>query len=304
MKRKPAKNICIKEAIMAVGIVVVKQYERMVVLKWGVHDRTSTAGFRFVVPVVETGRVVDLRERVRRVPTQKYITSDNVVVDMDFVLYFRVIPEEAEKSVLSVENVEQAVTNTAVADLRSVIGSTSLAEALAERERIRDTLQMQLDEETGRWGVKVTQVAINEIDPPPGVKAAMEREKSAAAIKTAEITESEGHRQAQVNRAEGEKQAAILQAEGQRQSEILQAEGDQQAAVLRAQGFSNALDQIYQVANTVDAKTMSLQYFDTLKSLGDSPSTKFIFPMEFTSMLQPFLGLGDGRNQQQANNAS
>jgi regulator of protease activity HflC (stomatin/prohibitin superfamily) len=304
MKRETAKNICIKEAIMAVGIVVVKQYERMVVLKWGVHDRTSGAGFRVVIPVVETGRVVDLRERVRRVPTQKYITSDNVVVDMDFVLYFRVIPEEAEKSVLSVENVEQAVTNTAVADLRSVIGSTSLAEALAERERIRDTLQMQLDEETGRWGVKVTQVAINEIDPPPGVKAAMEREKSAAAIKTAEITESEGHRQAQVNRAEGEKQAAILQAEGQRQSEILQAEGDQQAAVLRAQGFSNALDQIYQVANTVDAKTMSLQYFDTLKSLGDSPSTKFIFPMEFTSMLQPFLGLGDGRNQQQANNAS
>ena len=282
---------------MAIGLVIVKQYERMVVLKLGRLDRTSTAGLRFVIPIVETGRIVDLRERVRRVPTQKYITSDNVVVDMDFVLYFRILPEEAEKSVLNVENVEAAVINAAVADLRSVIGSTSLASALAEREKVRDTLQLQLDEETGRWGVKVTQVAINEIDPPPGVKAAMEREKSAAAIKTADITESEGQRQAAINRAEGEKQASILSAEGERQAEILQAEGDQQAAVLRAEGFSTALDRIYQVANTVDAKTMSLQYFETLKSLGSSPSTKFIFPMEFTSMLSPFLGLGAGENK-------
>jgi regulator of protease activity HflC (stomatin/prohibitin superfamily) len=128
----------------------------------------------------------------------------------------------------------------------------------------------------------------------------MEREKSAAAIKTADITESEGQRQAQINRAEGEKQSAILQAEGRRQAAILEAEGDQQAQVLRAQGFSTALERIYQVANTVDAKTMSLQYFDTLKSLGSSPSTKFIFPMEFTSMLLPFLGMGGG-NQQQSN---
>ena len=195
------------------------------------------------------------------------------------------------------ENVESAVISAAVADLRSVIGTTTLASALAERERIRDAMQLQLDEETGRWGVKVTQVAINEIDPPPGVKAAMEREKSAEAIKTADITESEGARQASINRAEGEKQAAILTAEGSRQSEILQAQGDQQAAVLRAEGFSTALDRIYQVANTVDVKTMSLQYFETLKSLGSSPSTKFIFPMEFTSMLQPFLGLGGGGNK-------
>ena len=282
---------------MAIGIVVVKQYEKMIVLKWGALDRVSSPGLRLVIPIVENGRLVDLRERVRRVPTQKYITSDNVVVDMDFVLYFKVLAEEAEKAVLNVENVETAVISAAVADLRSVIGTTTLASALAERERIRDAMQLQLDEETGRWGVKVTQVAINEIDPPPGVKAAMEREKSAEAIKTADITESEGARQASINRAEGEKQAAILTAEGSRQSEILQAQGDQQAAVLRAEGFSTALDRIYQVANTVDVKTMSLQYFETLKSLGSSPSTKFIFPMEFTSMLQPFLGLGGGGNK-------
>ena len=289
---------------MAVGLVVVKQYERLVVLKWGALNRVSEAGLRLVVPIVESGKVVDLRERVRRVPTQKYITSDNVVVDMDFVIYFRIISEEAEKAVLNVENVEAAVINLAVANLRAVIGSTSLAEALAERERITNTLQIQLDAETGRWGVKTTQIAINEIDPPPGVKSAMEREKSAAAIKTADITESEGARQAAINRAEGEKQSAILTAEGGRQAEILEAEGDQQATVLRAEGFSTALDKIFQVANTIDGKTMSLQYFETLKSLGSSPSTKFIFPMEFTSMLQPFLGMGGQKNQPDDNQPS
>ena len=282
---------------MAVGIAVVKQFERMVVLKWGRLDRVSPAGFRIVIPIVETGRIVDLREKVERVPTQKYITSDNVVVDLDFVIYYRVVPEEAEKSILNVENVRAAVINLAVATLRAVIGATSLASALSEREKIGEALQIRLDESTGRWGVKVNAVEVNEIDPPAGVKAAMEREKSAEAIKTAEITESEGQRQSQINVAEGEKQAAILRAEGNRASEILSAEGDQQAAVLRAEGFSTALDRIYQVANTIDAKTMSLQYFDTLKSIGASPSTKFIFPMEFTSMLQPFLGLGGNKNQ-------
>ena len=282
---------------MAVGIAVVKQFERMVVLKWGRLDRVSPAGFRVVIPIVETGRIVDLREKVERVPTQKYITNDNVVVDLDFVIYYRVVPEEAEKSILNVENVRAAVINLAVATLRAVIGATSLASALSEREKIGEALQIRLDESTGRWGVKVNAVEVNEIDPPAGVKAAMEREKSAEAIKTAEITESEGQRQSQINVAEGEKQAAILRAEGNRASEILSAEGDQQAAVLRAEGFSTALDRIYQVANTIDAKTMSLQYFETLKSIGASPSTKFIFPMEFTSMLQPFLGLGGNKNQ-------
>ena len=139
-------------------------------------------------------------------------------------------------------------------------------------------------------------MAVNEIDPPMGVKQAMEREKSAAAIKTAEITESEGARQAEINRAEGEKRAAILTAEGSRQAEILNAEGDQQAAVLRADGFATALDRIYSIAQNIDSKTLSLQYFDTLKELGNSASTKFIFPMEFTNLLSPFIKMNDQRD--------
>ena len=283
---------------MAAGIVIVQQQERMVIQRFGRFDKVVGPGFRFLVPIVFNGTKVGIWERTQRVPTQKYITTDNVVVDLDFVIYYQVLPDDdnPRKAVLDVQSFEVAVVNLAVAELRSIIGNITLADALAERERIQGRLQMALDENTGRWGVKVRNVAINEIDPPPGVKQAMEREKSAAAIKTAEITESEGQRQAQINRAEGEKESAILQAEGNRQAAILEAEGDQQATVLRAQGFSSALEQIYNVANNVDAKTMSLQYFDTLKSLGSSPSTKFIFPMEFTSMLSPFLGMGG--NQQ------
>ena len=289
---------------MSSGVVVVQAYQRMVVQRFGTYIGTKKPGLHVLIPVVYHGTKVDLRERVARVPTQKYITADNVVVDMDFVIYYRVMEDLAERAVLEVQNFELAVVNLAFATLRAVIGSTTLSEALAERERIRDQMQVRMDEVTERWGVKVSQVEINEIDPPPGVKQAMEREKSAAAIKTAEITESEGTRQAQINRAEGEKQAEILKAEGDRQAEILKAEGDQQAQVLRAQGFSSALERIYSVANTVDAKTMSLQYFDTLKSLGDSPSTKWIFPMEFTNMLAPFLGMGAGSEQQNESGGS
>ncbi len=277
---------------MASGLIIVQQYERMVVQRLGQFVGLQRPGLRFLIPVLYNGTRIDLRERVQRVPTQKYITLDNVVVDMDFVIYYRIMEEMADRSVLEVQNFEQAVINLAFATLRAVIGGIELSAALAERERIRDEVQVRMDEVTSRWGVKVSQVEINEIDPPPGVKQAMEREKSAAAIKTAEITESEGQRPSHINRAEGEKQAAILEAEGVRQKEILEAEGDQQATVLRAEGFSTAPERIYSVANTVDAKTMSLQYFDTLKSLGASPSTKFIFPMEFTSMLSGFLNPG------------
>ena len=270
---------------------VVNQYERMVVLRFGNLIGVREPGIRVVIPFIDRPIKVDIREQVDRVPTQKYITADNVVVDMDFVIYYRVLSDQVDKAVLAIEDYRLATINLSFATLRAVIGSTTLAQALTERERIRDQLQVRMDEVTGRWGIKVSQVEINEIDPPPGVKAAMEREKSAAAIKTAEITESEGARQAQINRAEGEKQSAILTAEGERQAEILQAEGDQQAAVLRADGFSSALDKIFAVAKNIDANTLSLQYFDTLKQLGSSPSTKFIFPMEFTRLLEPFTKL-------------
>ena len=137
--------------------------------------------------------------------------------------------------------------------------------------------------------VKVTRVEIKEVEPPRDVQDAMNRQLSAERNRRAAVTEAEGQRDAQINVAEGDKQAAVLRATGNREATILEAQGDREAQILRAQGFSEGMERINQAAMVADPRTMSLQYFDTLKELGAGESTKFIFPMEFTSMLQSFM---------------
>ncbi|MCS6907070.1 MAG: SPFH domain-containing protein, partial [Anaerolineales bacterium] len=191
-------------------------------------------------------------------------------------------------SVLQVGNFEAAAQGMATTTLRAVIGGIVLDDVLSEREHINNMLRTRLDEVTERWGVKVTNVEIREIIPPREVQEAMNRQMSAERIRRAVVTESTGTREAAINVADGEKQAAILRAEGEKQAAILRAEGERQAQILRAEGFSMALEKIFEVAKAVDQKTMTLQYFETLKTIGASPSTKFIFPLEFTSMLENF----------------
>jgi regulator of protease activity HflC (stomatin/prohibitin superfamily) len=176
----------------------------------------------------------------------------------------------------------------ATTTLRSVIGGLLLDDVLSQREQINQLLRTKLDEVTERWGVKVTNVEIREIIPPRDVQDAMNRQMTAERVRRAVVTESEGARAAAVNVADGEKQAAVLKAEGQRQATILVAEGDRQAQILRAEGYSAALDRIFAVAKTIDNNTLTLQYFDTLKRMGEGASTKWIFPMEFTRLLEIF----------------
>jgi regulator of protease activity HflC (stomatin/prohibitin superfamily) len=192
-------------------------------------------------------------------------------------------------SVLQVGSFEAAALGMATTTLRAVIGGIVLDEVLSEREHINNMLRTRLDEVTERWGVKVTNVEIREIIPPRDVQDAMNRQMSAERIRRAVVTESTGTREAAINVADGEKQSAILRAEGDKQGNILRAEGDRQSQLLRAEGFSNALEKIYASAKTIDQKTMTLQYFETLKALGMGASTKYIFPMEFTSLLSNFM---------------
>jgi regulator of protease activity HflC (stomatin/prohibitin superfamily) len=159
------------------------------------------------------------------------------------------------------------------------VGDIPLDDVLAKRDQINHILQAKMDEVTQRWGVKITTVEIREITPPQEVQEAMTRQMSAERSRRATVTE-----------AEGRKQAAIAVAEGDKQAAILKAEGDRQAAILRAEGFALALGKIFEVAREVDAKTMSLQYLETLKVMGASPSTKFIVLMEFSSLLAGLLG--------------
>ena len=239
--------------------------------------------------LINSSQTVDLREEVIDIPRQTNITKDNAPIDIDFLVYMRVVEETAERTVLDVVDYHSAVIGIATTTLRAVIGEMTVDDVLSQRERVNEQLRAKLDEITGRWGIKVTQVEIREIEPARDIQEAMNRQMSAERVRRAVVTEAEGTRESDITVAEGEKRSAILRAEGGRQAEILTAEGDQQAAVLRAEGFSTALDKIHEVARNIDANTLSLQYFDTLKALGASESTKFIFPMEFTNLLTPFL---------------
>ncbi len=270
-------------------IKIIRQYERMAIFTLGRYSGMLQPGLKVMFWPFQVTQRLDLREEVLDIPRQTNITLDNAPIDIDFLVYMRIIDHQAERAVLEVVDYYSAVVGIATTTLRAVIGEMNVDDVLSQRERINEALRIKLDEITERWGIKVTQVEIREIEPARDIQEAMNRQMSAERLRRAAVTEAEGTRQAAITVAEGEKQSAILRAEGHRQSEILTAEGDQQAAILRAEGFSTALDRINQVAEGMDANTLSLQYFDTLKSLGDGASTKFIFPMEFTKLLNPFI---------------
>ena len=273
---------------LANAIRIVNEYQRLVVFRLGRCIGTKGPGLVLLIPIIDRAVKVDLREQIREVPHQVSITKDNAPISIDFLWYYKVM--DPTLSVVGVGNFELSAAGMATTTLRSVIGGIPLDEVLSQREHINQTLRAKLDEVTERWGVKVTNVEIREIIPPREVQDAMNRQMSAERIRRAVVTESTGTREAAINVAEGDKQSNILRAEGQKQSAILAAEGEKSAQLLRAEGFSKALEQIFNTAKTVDQKTMTLQYFETLKSIGTSPSTKYIFPMEFTSMLDNFLG--------------
>ena len=252
-------------------VIIVKQYERMVPFRLGKFFGLKGAGLRLLIPFIDSFQKVDLREDVIDVARQTNITKDNAPIDIDFLIYYKVVDHEAEKSVLEVQDFRAAIVGMATTTLRAVVGDIPLDDVLAKREEINQILRVKLDEVTSRWGVKVTAVEIREIDPPAEIQHAMNRQMAAERERRAVVTEADGQKEANITVAEGQKQAAILSAEGVRQADILKAEGNRQAAILNAEGFSNALDQIYKVAQGVDAKTMSLQYFETLKDIGASP---------------------------------
>ena len=273
-------------AFLASAIRIVPEYQRLVVFRLGRCIGTKGPGIVLLIPIIDRAVKVDLREQVREIPHQTSITKDNAPISIDFLWYYKVL--DPAESVLQVGNFEAAAQGMATTTLRAVIGGIPLDDVLSEREHINTMLRTRLDEVTERWGVKVTNVEIREIVPPRDVQDAMNRQMSAERIRRAVVTESTGTREAAINVAQGEKQSAILRAEGSKQSAILEAEGLQQAQELKALGFAKALDEIFESAQKIDQKTMTLQYFDTLKAIGTSPSTKYIFPMEFTSMLESF----------------
>jgi regulator of protease activity HflC (stomatin/prohibitin superfamily) len=260
------------------AIKIVPEYQRIVLFRLGRAIGIRGPGLVIIIPIIDRVVRVDLRERYLEIPHQAAITEDNATISIDFIIFYKVV--DASMSVLQVQNFAGAAQNIAATTLRSVVGDMSLDDVLSKREEMNQILQVKLDEVTERWGVKVTNVEVREIIPPPTVQEAMTRQMSAERTRRAVVTE-----------ADGSKQAAITVAEGQKQAAILSAEGDRQAAILRAEGFSLALSKIFEVARGVDANTMSLQYLETLKQIGSSPSTKFVVPMELANLLSGVTGL-------------
>jgi regulator of protease activity HflC (stomatin/prohibitin superfamily) len=273
---------------------IVREYQRLMVFRLGRAIGAKGPGLVLLIPFIDKGVLVDLRELYLEIPHQTAITEDNASISIDFIVFYRVI--DAVMSIIEVGNFAGAAQNIAATTLRSVVGDMSLDDVLAKREQMNEILRVKLDEVTERWGVKVTNVEIREIIPPPTVLEAMTRQMSAERTRRAVVTE-----------ADGAKQAAITVAEGNKQSAILNAEGDRQAAILRAEGFSLALTKIYEAAQNVDANTMSLQYLEALKQIGSSPSTKFVIPVELSTLLSGIAGLagrsfgdGDGGRRESA----
>ncbi|HUY00281.1 MAG TPA: SPFH domain-containing protein, partial [Candidatus Deferrimicrobium sp.] len=201
------------------------------------------------------------------------------------LIYYRVI--NARDTIIKVRDFRAAAIGVTQTTLRSVIGDIQLDDVLAKREYINSILREKLDEITDRWGVKVTTVEIREILPPADVQKAMVEQMKAERNRRAMVTEADGKRESNIAIATGDKEAKILQAEGIKRSNVLEAEGEREAALLRAEGYANALEKIFGVAKTIDEKTMTLQILDTLKAIGASPSTKYIFPMSFMELIKP-----------------
>src|SRR5688572_28182564 len=289
-------NVVIAAALVAgVGLaavnmfIVTREYERLVVFRLGRSLGSRGPGLVLLIPAVDRGVRVDLREQFLQVPHQTCITKDNAPISIDFLIYWKVV--DSAYSVIQVADFAGASQGIATTTLRAVIGDIPLDDVLANREQINHLLRQKLDEVTERWGVKVTSVEIREIVPPNTIQEAMNRQMSAERNRRAMVLESDGKREAAILVAQGEKQSAVLRAEGARQAAILEAEGSRQSQALRAEGFALALNSISDVARGLDSQTMGLQYLDALKMLGNSPATKVVLPLELVSLLRPVMDL-------------
>ena len=279
------------------SVKIVREYQRIVLFRLGRAIGLKGPGLVFLNPITDRPSLVDLREQFLEVPHQTAITSDNAPISIDFIIFYKVV--DPLVSVVAVLNFAGAALNVAATTLRSVVGDMPLDDVLSKRENMNALLRVRLDEVTERWGVKVTNVEVREVNPPPGVLEAMTRQMSAERTRRAQVTEAEGQKASAILAAEGERQAAITLAEGRQQAAILAAEGERQSALLRAQGFSGGLETILTVAKTLDGNTLLLQYLDTLKQIGTSPSTKLVVPMELNSLLSGLKGfLPDGGSDQ------
>ncbi|HYT09440.1 MAG TPA: SPFH domain-containing protein [Mycobacteriales bacterium] len=299
--------IALVVVVLLRSIRIIPQARAGVVERLGSYSRTLHPGPHVLIPFVDRVRaMIDLREQVVSFKPQPVITEDNVVVSIDTVIYFQVTDPRA--ATYEIANYIQAVEQLTVTTLRNVVGAMNLEETLTSRDQINSKLRGELDEATGKWGIRVARVELKAIDPPPSIQDAMEKQMRADRDKRAIILQAEGAREssiktaegqkaAQILAAEGSKQSAILAAEAERQSRILRAEGERAARYLTAQGQAKAIETVFASihASDPDPKLLAYQYLQTLPQIAQGDANKlWIVPSEFSKALEGLAGLAGG----------
>ena len=273
--------------LLSRAVRIVPQARAGIVERLGRYQRTLNPGLNLLIPLVDRLLpLLDMREQVVSFPPQAVITSDNVGVSIDTVVYYRVV--DARATTYEVAQPIQAIEQLTVTTLRNLIGGLDLEQALTSRDEINDRLRTALDEATGPWGIRIGRVELKAIDPPPTIQEAMEKQMRAERDKRAMILQAQGARESAILTAEGEKASAILTAEGQRESAILTAQGDKEAEVLRAEGEAQAIDNVFTSLRTgeVSEGILSYLYLEMLPQLADGEANKiFIIPSEFNQAL-------------------
>jgi len=285
--------IVVAVLIVIKGVVMVKQGYAYTVERLGRFTKSMRPGFHIIIPFIDSvGAKVNMMERVLDVPSQEVITKDNAVVKVDGVVFFQVL--DAAKASYEVNNLENAILNLTMTNIRTVLGSMDLDESLSKRDEINASLLRVVDAATNPWGVKVTRIEIKDITPPADLVDAMARQMKAERDKRAAVLEAEGERQAQILRAEGEKQAVILDAEGEKQAAFRQAEARERLA--QAEGEATRMVSAAIAEGDIKAVNyfVAQKYIEALQALGTADNQKVMFlPIEASSLLGSLGGIGE-----------
>jgi regulator of protease activity HflC (stomatin/prohibitin superfamily) len=289
---------------LASAVKIVRPYQRGVVERLGRYYATADPGLRLILPFIDKLRIIDMREQVIDVPPQEVITSDNVVVSVDAVIYYE--PTDPQRLIYNVANFMLAITKLAQTNLRNLIGDMQLDQALTSRDKINTNLREILDDATDTWGVRVKRVEIQRIDPPVDVMNAMHEQMKAERTRRATVTTAEGHRQAEITRAEGEQQAAILRAEAVRQQQILEAEGAAEAVkalaeaekfkqITEAEGEAEAIRSVYAAIHEGDPTNdlIAIKYLEALGTIANGQATKIFLPADMANVMGSIGGIAE-----------
>jgi len=272
---------------------IIRPWQKGVVERLGKYHRTAESGLNIVLPFIERLIKVDMREQVVDVPPQAVITKDNVVVEVDAVVYYEVI--DPVKVTYKVADFYAAATKLAQTSLRNLIGDLALDESLTSREIINNQLRQILDEATDKWGVRVTRVELQRIEPPKDVTEAMHRQMKAERDRRATILTAEGHRQAAILEAEGQKQAAILQAQGEAEAMERVADAEKYRRQTIAAGEAAAVETVFAAIHKgkPDRELIAIRYLEALEKIADGQATKVFLPYEASGILSSIAAVGE-----------